>query len=52
VSALHTQPLGVEPLSIAGAHSPLLSRFVEQVCRTSRCALSAAATNDTALDAE
>jgi hypothetical protein len=52
VSALHTQARGVVPLSVAGSRSPLLSRFAEQVCRTSRCALSAVATNDTALDAE
>jgi hypothetical protein len=52
VSALHTQALGVEPLSVAGSHSLLLTRFVEQVCRTSRCALSAIASNDAAVDAE
>ena len=46
MSALRIQALDVEPSSIAWCHSSLLGRFVEQVCRTSRCALNAIASND------
>ena len=52
MSALRTQPVGVESLRSAGSRARLLSSIAQRVCRTSRCVLSAVAGNDAALDAQ